>query len=74
MNLVPILLLATNVMFIHNGEVKVGEVVKSSYGVTYVIDCERYDPLHRMQIPNHEIIAKVRTTCAEFRELKKDLR
>jgi len=60
------ILLAT-VIFSHNGHIGVGEVVKRSGNITYVMPCERRDRLHLLQLNAYEIIrTKREISCREY--------
>jgi hypothetical protein len=71
--IVTALILSANILFVHNGEVKVGEVVKRSGSITYVKDCENESAIYRMPVPRGEIVGAYRGTCADFRELKREV-
>jgi hypothetical protein len=65
--------LTTNVIFILNGQVQVGEVVKESGNVVYVIPCENYNKLNRIQLNKREVDV-VDWTCRDYNEFVREAR
>jgi hypothetical protein len=72
--LITVLVLSANIVFVQNGEIKVGTVVKKSGSVTYVRDCENESQIYRVPVQRGEVVGAYRGTCADFRELKRELR
>lgn len=62
-----------NVIFILNGQVQVGEVVKESGNIIYVIPCENYDKLNRVPL-NKRDVDVVDWTCREYNEFVRNAR
>jgi hypothetical protein len=72
--IITALVLSANILFIQNGEIKVGKVVKKSGSITYVQDCENESQIYRIPVPRGQVVGAYRGTCADFRSLKRELR
>ena len=59
--------LTTNVIFILNGQVQVGEVVKESGNLIYVIPCENYNKINRVAL-NKRDVDVVDWNCRDYNE------
>ena len=68
---VAVLLVANvNVMYVQNGEIMVGKVVKKSGTVTYVTPCTEEGSIKRWPVQRYEIVDQVQMTCQEFRDIR----
>lgn len=71
---VAALLVASNVLYIQDGEIKVGKIRKQVGNVTYVTPCENESQIYRVPVQRSDMFGKTSMSCGEYRDLRRNLR